>query len=195
MQFLKVLKRSSLILLPCILFGIDNIGTYGQTYPIAEEHLLEKIKNSKIQPIPNTKELLIKTSVIDLGLPIAKKDSFRRNKPQFIVPEDFIVDGKLVAKKGQVINLLERVKGDRQYVALSDAMMADYAKYARDNRNVVFLLTKGNVMEMQERYPEFYIYACLPQVAKILDIKKIPSIIYQYENELIVIERKWDKKK
>lgn len=147
MMFLTALKRSSLILLPTIVFGIDNMGTYGKTYDIAEEHLLEKIKSAKLKHIPNTKELLMKTSLIDLGLPIAKKDNVRKEKATFTVPADFVVDGKVIAKKGDVINVLERIKSYKQYIVCSDEMIKTYAEYAKHN-NVVFLISKGNVLEM-----------------------------------------------
>ena len=172
-------------------FAIENLGTYGKVYKIAEEDILQWIqKNAKLPKI-SQKEIqkkIEKASTIEVELPISKEDNVRYEKIIYEVPQDIVIDGKLIAKKGTKINVLEKIKLSKTYIVLADYMLPDFVDY-NQRTNAVYLITSGNISKLEKKYPDLVIYGALPQVIQALRVKKIPSVVYQYKDYLVIYEK------
>jgi len=172
-------------------FAIENLGTYGKVYEIAEEDILKWIKkNAKLPNLSKTEieEKLRKNAKIDINLSVAKEDKTRKEKIIYTVHKDIVVNGTVLAKAGTKINVLEKIRLSRTYIVLADYMLPDFVEYGK-NGNTVFLITKGNIYELDKKYPDLFIYGALPQVIRALRVRKIPSIVYQEDDKLVIYEK------
>ena len=186
-----------LILFASSSYALENLGTYGKTYSIAEEDLLEKVQKEAVLPRFSPKdfmELLKERSYFDFGLPNALRDRIREKRIIYTVPEDLVIGGRVIAKKGERINVLKRVHIPVTYIVLKDYQLPAFLKYAQKD-TVTFLVVKGNVYELQRKYPELRIYAGFPRVLKALGVKRVPSIVYQSGDKLVIIEKAWTGRK
>lgn len=186
-----------LVLLTALLIGIssyavENLGVYGKTYKIAEEDILKWIKENAKLPKISKKEIeekIKKAASVSIDIPVAKRDRVRQEKVIYEVPQDIVINGKLIAKKGTKINVLERIKLHRKYIILADYMLPKFAD--KSDVNTVFLLTSGNVKDAEEKYRDILIYGATKQILKSLKVEKVPSIVYQKGDSLVIEERAW----
>lgn len=171
-------------------FAIENLGTYGKVYKIAEEDILEWIKRNATVPKITKKvveEKIKKAASVSLNIPVAKRDKVREEEIIYVVPQDIVINGKLIAKKGTKINVLKRVKLHRKYIVLADYMLPKMINYA--DYNTVFLLTSGNVLDVERKYKDILVYGANEAILRALRIEKIPSIVYQHKDKLIILEK------
>jgi len=177
-------------------YALENLGTYGKTYSIAEEDLLEKIQREAVLPRfspQEIKELLRRKSYVNFHIPNALRDRVRKRRVIYTVPEDLVVDGRVIARKGEKINVLERLHIPVTYIVLKDYQLPAFVKYA-ERDTVTFLIVEGNVYELQRKYPEFRIYAGFPRILKVLGVERVPSIVYQSGDKLVVVEKAWTER-
>ena len=172
-------------------YALENLGTYGKVYQIEEEDIIEYIKKNAKLPKFSRKYIQQKiheAAQIDINLPVNKRDKVRYEKLVYIVPNDIVIEGKLIAKKGTKINVLEKVKLHNTYIILADYMLPYFLDWNKKT-NAVYLITQGNVFDLQKKYPNLRIYAGFPIVLSSLRVKSIPSIVYQYQDRLVILEK------
>jgi len=179
-------------------FALENLGVYGQIYRIEERSILEEIKKKASKQTISYKDIeraISKASTIDIELPVSKTLNVRKHKVIYTVPQDVYIGGRLIAKKGDRINVLKKVKLHRIYVVLNDYMIPQFLDFARRYPNTVFLIAKGNIYELDKKYKDHKFYGALPQVIKALRVRAVPSIVYQREDLLYVVEVPWSEGK
>jgi len=187
----------TVLLLTSNSLALENLGTFGKTYTIAEEDLLEKIQREAVLPHFTEKdieEIIRKRSYINLHLPNALRDRFREKKIIYTVPEDFVIDGEVIARKGEKINVLQRLKIPVTYIVLKDYQLPAFIDYAKKDL-VTFLIVEGNIYDLQKKYPDLRIYAGFPNVLRVLGVERVPSIVYQSGDRLIIFEKAWTGRK
>lgn len=175
-------------------FGLENLGVYGKVYPIEEKNILEEIQK-KLKRISfkdfDFEKLLRKSATMNIDLPVAKRLKTNYFSIIYAVPQDVYIEGKLIARKGERINVLKKIQLHRIYVVLNDYMIPGFTSFAKRYPNTVFLIAKGNVYDLNLRYPNLRIYGALPRIVKALRVKAVPSIVYQHEDKLVVVEVPW----
>lgn len=166
-----------------------NLGVHGQTYSIEEPDLQAEIESKAKNPVihQEANEKLRKSYTVDIYLPDVKEKSKRKKTFTYTVPEDLIIDGKVVAKQGQVINVLEKVKLTTKYLFLKDYQMPLFEKLAAKDRNIAAVVIHGDLLPLIERYPSHRIYMGNQQLMDKFDITGVPSMVYQ-EGASIIIE-------
>lgn len=187
------MKKIFLVLILFISFGygLENLGTYGKVYTIEEEDIIEYIKKNAKLPKFSKKEIenkIHKAAQIDLNLPVNKRDNIRHEKIIYTIPNDIVIEGKVIAKKGTKINVLDRIHLHNTYIVLADYMLPYFLDWNRNN-NVVYLITQGNIYDLQKKYPNLRIYAGFKLVLSSLKVKSIPSIVYQHQDKLVILEK------
>jgi hypothetical protein len=174
-------------------YALENLGTFGKTYPILEEDILEKIKREAIIPRFSSdyfEGILRRSLYVDYHVPNALRDRIREKKVVYTVPIDIVIDGKVIARKGERIDVLKRVKIPVTYIVVKDYQLPAFVDYAEKD-NVTYLVVQGNIYELEKKYPGLRIYAAVPKVLKVLGIERVPSIVYQSGDRLIIIEKAW----
>jgi len=179
-----------LLLSISLCFGLTNLGVFGKVYPIAEENILEKIRNYKIFEIKNLEKRIKEASEINLNLPYAKKLRIKEEEIVYTVPADIRIGDKIIAKKGERINVLEKVKLRKVYVFLEDKMLPQFLAFAK-RYPTTFLITRGNVYELQKKYPDLSIYIAFPIILERLGIERVPTLMYQSGRKLVRVELPW----
>ncbi|MDQ7082111.1 MAG: hypothetical protein Q9N34_03330 [Aquificota bacterium] len=173
-------------------FCIEHLGIYGRVYPIKEESILERLKSAKPLHI-RTEEIekkLLKAAEVNLGLPVAKALRISEDRLIFKAPRDLRVGSRVIVKKGEEVNVLEKITLSRIYVFLDDYMLKDFVSFAK-RYPVTFLITRGNVLSVRRRYPDLTIYMALPVIVERLKIKAVPTVVYQSGDRLIKVEVPW----
>jgi len=166
-----------------------NLGVHGQTYSIEEPDLQSEIEVKAKSPAVQQElnEKLRKSYMVDIYLPDVKGKSKRKKTFTYTVPEDLIIDGKTVAKKGQVINVLEKVKLTTKYLFLKDYQMPLFEKLTIKDRNIAAVVIHGDLLPLIEKYPNHRIYMGSRQLIDKFGITGVPSMVYQ-EGANIIIE-------
>lgn len=187
-------KAISIVLLfGLISFGyaLENLGTFGKVYQIEEEDIIEYIK--KNAKIPKFSKKYIQQKIhaaaqINLNLPVNKRDKVRYEELVYTVPKDIVIEGKVIAKKGTKINVLKKIKLHNTYIILADYMLPYFLDWDKKT-NAVYLITQGNILDLQKKYPNLRIYAGFPKVLSSLKVNSIPSIVYQHQDKLVILEK------
>ncbi|ACO04949.1 hypothetical protein PERMA_A0024 (plasmid) [Persephonella marina EX-H1] len=172
-------------------YSLENLGTFGKVYQIEEEDIIEYIKKNAKPPKFSREYIQRKihaAAQVDVNLPVNKRDNVRYEKIIYTVPNDIIIEGKLIAKKGTKINVLKEIKLHNTYVILADYMLPYFLDWNKKT-NAVYLITQGNILDLQKKYPDLRIYAGFPKVLSSLKVKSIPSIVYQYQDKLVILEK------
>ncbi|GER94910.1 hypothetical protein A45J_2676 [hot springs metagenome] len=104
------------------------------------------------------------------------------------MPEDLIIDGKVIAKKGQVINVLDKVKLTTKYLFLKDYQMPLFEKLVSKNRNIAAVIIQGDLLPLNEKYPNHRIYMGSRQLIDKFGITGVPSMVYQEGTSIVVEE-------
>ena len=173
-------------------FALEHLGVYGRVYPIREESILEKIKNGVLPRISKSdiEEKLRRATAINLSLPAAKALRVEEEEIIYTVPRDIKVGDTVIAKKGEKVNVLERIQLQRVYVFLDDYMIKDFLEFAK-KYPTTFLITKGDVYELRAKHPDLSIYMAIPLIVKRLNVKAVPTIVYQSGTKLVKVEIPW----
>ena len=173
-------------------FAVEHLGIYGRVYPIKEKSILERLRSAKPPHIhrEEIEKKLLKAAEVDLGLPAAKALRVYEDRLIFRAPRDLRVGGRLIVKKGSVVNVLEKITLNRVYVFLDDYMLKDFVSFA-EKYPTTFLITRGNVLEVRKRYPDLTIYMALPVMVEKLKIKAVPTVVYQSGDRLVKVEVPW----
>ncbi len=172
------------------LLVVLNLGVYGQTYSIEEPDLQAEIESKAKAFILQEEfdEKLRKSYYVDIYLPDVKEKSKRKMSFTYTVPEDLIIDGNVIAKKGTVINVLEKVKLTTKYLFLKDYQMPLFEKLTQKDRNIAAVIIKGDLISLLEKYPDHMIYMGDQQLIDKFNITGVPSLVYQDGTSIIVEE-------
>lgn len=187
-------KAISIFLLSSLInlgYAFENLGTYGKVYQIEEEDIIEHIKRNAKLPKFSRKYIQQKihaAAQININLPVNKRDKVRYEKLIYTVPNDIVIEGNLIAKEGTKIDILKKIKLHNTYIILADYMLPYFLDWNKKT-NAVYLITQGNVLDLQKKYPNLRIYAGFPKVLSSLKVKSIPSIVYQYQDKLVILEK------
>jgi conjugal transfer pilus assembly protein TraW len=167
-----------------------NLGVHGQTYSIEEPDLQAEIEAKAKSPAvqQEAEEKLRKSYIADIYLPDVKEKSKREKTFTYTVPEDLIIDGNLVAKKGQVVNILEKVKLTTKYLFLKDYQMPLFEQLSKKDRNIAAVVILGDLLPMIEKHPNHRIYMGSMQLVNKFGITGVPSMVYQEGTSIIVEE-------
>lgn len=194
-----LLKFTLLLTSLTIPIGAQDFGTYGNTYPIEEEDLIEYIK-ARIRSLDNQAldEIQSKLSKHYKGrfqrpkpidwLGRAEKHKILYFDPTIITKEDIKDEkGKVVIPKGTSYNPLEHTSLS-QDLLFFDGDQEEHIKWAKsfgDQTKWILINGKPLELEEQEKRPVFFDqYGIL---SKKLSIKAIPARISQ-EGKLLKIE-------
>lgn len=169
---------------------ILNLGVHGQTYSIEEPDLQAEIEAKAKSPTvqQEANEKLRKSYMVDIYLPDVKEKSKREKTFKYTVPEDLIIDGKVIARQGQVINVLEKVKLTTKYLFLKDYQMPLFEKLSAKDRNIAAVVIQGDLWPLISKYPDRRIYIGNWQLINKFGITGVPSMVYQGGMTIIVEE-------
>lgn len=172
------------------LFVIVNLGVHGSVYPVQEPDLLleieQKAKTPAVQSAIN--ESTRKSYVADIYLPDAKTSSKRTITMRYTVPEDLVIDGNVIARRGQVVDVLEKVKITTKYLFIKEQHIPLFLKLAKKDRNTVAVVIQGDLHPLIERYPEHRIYMGSSQLIDKFGLTAVPSLVYQEGRHIVVEE-------
>ena len=108
-------------MLGLIFYGIVSLGIYGNVYQIKEENILEKVKQKVVRY--DVEKRLSEFSKVNLSLPVNKKLEIVEEKLIYEVPKDVKIGDRFIARKGERINVLERIRLRKVYVFLEGDML------------------------------------------------------------------------
>ena len=170
--------------------AIHDLGTFGQTYKIAEQDALEKIKErvSRLDPkkVPNRKmmEKAVQTYRPDTPfLPRARADAVKLVDMTYTLPFD-IPDGKggILYPKGYTFNPLDYVNYEKTLVVINGDDMGQVAwfsqsDYAKDLKTML-LLTGGSYYDLGKKLDRPVFYANVDIIHR-FQLEAVPSIVHQ----------------
>ena len=174
---------------PC--FGsIHNLGTFGQTYPIAEQDALQEIKErvARLDPKKLLNRKMMKKALQNYQpdmpfLPRAHKDATRLVDMIYTLPFD-IPDGKggILYPKGYTFNPLDYVSYEKTLVVINgddpdQVLWFSGPNYSKNIRTML-LLTGGSYYELGKKLvrPVFYANA---DIIHRFQLEAVPSIVRQ----------------
>lgn len=186
---LIILLASMLMTSPC--FGsVHNLGTFGQTYRIAEQDALKEIKErvakvdwSKVFSRKRMEKAIQNYRPDTPFLPRAHKDAARLVDMTYTLPFD-IPDGKggILYPKGYTFNPLDYVHYEKTLVVINgddpgQVLWFSQSGYSK-NIGTMLLLTAGSYYELGKRLerPVFYANA---DIIRRFQLEAVPSIVHQ----------------
>jgi len=164
----------------------------GMTYPVKEQDIKTALKKNIDKVIRTARENAKKPLkyVVSYNLEKADKDRTFYLDPSYTIQEDIISpDGKIVAKKGTVINPAD-------YVPLGKYIIID----GRDEKQIQFalkekpkkiIIASGDPIELTRKYKTPFYFAT-DEVINGFAIKRTPSVIQQEGRYILVTEKKID---
>jgi conjugal transfer pilus assembly protein TraW len=191
-----------------ILFGIlaalpafsANFGTFGKTYPIAEQNSIEEMKEaarkvdwsryfSKSAFDRKLKEYRPKDNI---SLPLAQEKRIRQVDMTYTL--DFDVrdrEGTVVYPKGYSFNPLDYIAFRKTVVVINgkDPEQIEWfrtSKYANDPQ-AILLITEGVYYEVSEKVDQAVFFAT-EKIASRLQLQFVPSVAYQKGKMMEVVE-------
>jgi len=196
-----------LILLPTLaLTSIEakNLGVWGTLFPIAEQDLREIIyqrlhemeqngEMAKLREkfISRVKEHTLRPTPV-AGLTTTEKPQTFYYDPTYTLTQNIEDhEGKIIAKKGTVINPLDVVtlRGVLFFLNADDAKQIAWALAQGKKYNYVkYILVRGNIQEAGKRLNERIYFDQHRSLTKQLGIKHIPCIVKQEGKRLQIQE-------
>ena len=167
--------------------AIENLGVYGQVYEILEPDMMDVIKNER--PVITRERVMskIKKSLsVSYDIPYAKKEKIKIINFSYTVPHDIVINGNLVAKKGDVLNPLEKMTLNEKYLFIRGDQVDNFNELLKD-RTVKPVITKGNLDEIIKKYPDIRFYMASRSLLELFQVKEIPAIVYQPKGEKYII--------
>jgi len=179
-------------MLPIILIAmtLTNLGTHGQVYQILEPDMEEQTSATMEMPAFQDKvaEKLYDSFKVDIYIPDVKEKSKRSMSFKYEVPEDVIINGAIMAKKGDILNPLETVKIRSKYLFIKEHQMPLYFKMEKSDKNVTAVIVSGDLSALIEKYPGSKIYMGSRGLVEKFAITGVPSFVYQEGKTMIVEE-------
>lgn len=172
-----------------LLVMLLNLGTYGSTYPVVEPDMMTEIEQA--QRNISYEEMYKKARDsyrVDIYLPDVKKKTVRTLTFNYTVPEDLIIDGQVIAQKGQVINLLEKVNIRFRYLFIKDYQLPLYKKLRTKYHNLKAVLVQGDMIELEKKCPDCGLYLANQALIDKFQITGVPSLVYQDGAKIVVEE-------
>lgn len=179
--------------------AVKDLGTFAETYPIAEKDALEEIQEkakdidpqSLIDPVEAESKIL-NFKPETLSLPKATKDR------QFLVDMTYTLDidvpdkdGNIVYPAGYQFNPLERMTNPMTYIFIN-ANDKDQVNWFlnspyKNNLSYRLLITEGEYFDLSEQLGRPVYYA-LTKITERFQLEYLPSIVSQYEQFMKVTE-------
>ncbi|MEM3423145.1 MAG: hypothetical protein QXE51_01100 [Nitrososphaeria archaeon] len=174
------------------------IGKFGLTYPIAEkdayDEVLEKVYQKNLeQRFLSLRNKLTKHYTVNVpGIKKATRDKIKKVDLVYVLPFD-IKDhqGKIIYPAGYKFNPLDYVRFPYTLLFFDATSPVELDWIIRsgflERWDVIFVITKGDVLKTEESLGR-QIYGASTYITKYFSIDKVPSILYQENNYLIVKE-------
>ncbi len=171
------------------LLFLINLGVHGHTYTIEEPDLLAEIEQ-KAKTVDSSQfgERLRQSYYVNIYLPDAKRVIRRNREMKYTVPEDLIIDNNMVAKKGQVINVLERVRLTTRYLFIKEYQFPLFLKLWEKDRSIAAVIIQGDLLSLSEKYPGHRIYMGSRTLIDRFEISRVPSLVYQDRASMVIEE-------
>lgn len=171
----------------------QNIGQYGQVFPVVEEDIRQWIMK-RLHAMQDNGELLRHQKEIEqrvakhiirptpLQLPTTKKPKTFRIDPSVVVSNDvWTPEGVLLAKKGMTMNPFNHVTFSKTlfFFNADDAKQVTWArKHYSDYGQVKFILTSGDIREAAIRFGRIY-FDLNGLITSQLHVTHVPSVVNQ----------------
>ncbi len=179
---------------------VVNLGTFGKTYPIVEEDMLTMLQK-RLSKVDMSK-VFTKKKVIEAfhryehklssDLPTVKKGKVYKVNTVYTLNRN-IYDGRgnILYPKGYTFDPLNYITVLKTYVILdaSDKRQTKWfrkSKYYQSGMSEV-LITKGDVLSLENKWSMPIFYAS-KYILRRLDIKAVPSVVYEKNGGLYVKE-------
>lgn len=196
--FLIRVLISSVFILNSIfaVLNAKDLGTCGTVYPIAEEDIIQYLKNKIAYSGESWMKEFQKSTLEKMKTPkpvsgITKAQEYRTFSfdPSITLTQDVIDhEGQIIAKAGTRINPLDHVSLDYEMIFFDGDDPAQCA-FARENKSKKskWILIKGNPydLEIQENYPVYFDQQGV--LVQKFGIKKVPAKVSQ-EGSVLKIE-------
>ncbi|MDB2613579.1 hypothetical protein N9Y92_00280 [Chlamydiales bacterium] len=181
---------SFILALPFSLFSKD-LGKRGHTFPIKEEnlldHLREKIELSSENQIFMNETLDFSRYSSDLNVATETK-RFYFDPTVKLERDIFDHKGKIIAEKGVSFNPLSIVSLDKDLI-LFDGTDPHQLSWAIDHGDqYMLILTKGNPLELEERFNRSLFFDYSGEMVKKFGIKHLPVVVSQVGTQLQILE-------
>ncbi len=178
---------------------VKDLGTFAETYPIAEkdalEEIQEKVKDIDPQNVIDPVEAEAKVSNFKpetLSLPKATKAR------QFLVDMTYTLDidvpdkdGNIVYPAGYQLNPLDYMNNPMTYVFINgndkDQVNWFLNSPYKNNLSYRLLITEGEYFDLSEQLKRPVYYA-LSKITERFQLEYVPSIVSQYEQFMKVTE-------
>lgn len=173
------------------------VGTNGATYPIAEpdayEELMAKVKSTNWNKIiKDYKADVNKITKVSFSLGRAKEDRAFYIDPTYTLQFDIMDEnGKIIYPKGYSFNPLDYISFPYYLVFFDGTSITEVAWLKKqewlNNWNVVFILTKGDVVRAEKQLGRT-VFIATPQMIQKFKISKTPSILSAQNKQIVISE-------
>lgn len=174
----------------------EDLGTYGKLYDIKEPNMWYKIKDSfakvdmnKIQK--KLEEARKRALIVKNNIPYCSSNNYRTYKPLYTVPETIIFEGKVIAKKGDVVNPLEH-NHMKSPILIIDIDNPEHIKYKKEmekkyKNNILILAGKGDIGKYYQENNEL-VYKVPAVFTDKIKINCLPTLVKQDNDEFEINE-------
>lgn len=182
----------NLILMAPPLIEAKQFNTYGHTFPINEESLLDALQNApQVTPETYLKGLLAQASHpkgIKNPIPAIKERIYYID-PSYIAPEDIIgPNGAYIARKGETINPLNTIKLSSSLLFL-DGTKEEQIQWASEEKgSTKWVLVNGEPLKLENQLKRPIYVDLHGYYSSRFQIKHYPAIVKQEGKRLKVIE-------
>ena len=191
---------SLLILISTSLALAKDLGTFGETFPIAEENLAAVIEG-KLKHLSDTGQLETHQQIIQervknkamnpeavLGIRRATESKTRLYDPSITVPYDLKDhEGTVFHKKGTVVNPLRTRPLTKPLIFVNgeDKDQISWALQEKSrNESVKVILVAGSPFKLSEEHGLRFYFDQGGKITEKLGIKEVPTKVTQYEDKL-----------
>ncbi|MDI1473003.1 hypothetical protein QI155_10715 [Thermodesulfovibrio sp. 1176] len=175
----------------------EIIGTNGATYPIAEsdayEELMAKVKSTNWDRIvKDYKADIEKVTKVSFNLGRAKEDKTFYVNPTYTLQFDIMDEnGRIIYPKGYSFNPLDYISFPYYLVFFDGNSVTEIAWMKKqewfNNWNVMFILTKGDVIRAEKQLGRT-VFVATPQMIEKFKISKTPSLVSTQNKQLVISE-------
>jgi len=189
-----------------------SLGVVGPVYEVKEESVLVTIQN-RLKAMESTGELERRMEEArqrsirsveqpaPLGVPASDKAMVSYYDPTIQVSEDILGhDGKIVVKKGTIVNPLDQVSLN-SHLLFFDGASQDQLKYVlkrvREDTRIKPIMTGGKPLELMREWKQRLYYDQGGTLVSKLGIKHVPAIVTQEGKRLridIIPEAEYQEK-
>ena len=199
MSVRRVVGRSvSLVMIVCLcqsLAKAEEIGRFGQTYPIQEKDMLaaiyEKLAGLEQSGWLANKQKEMQEQALNSinhpaavnGLSIASKNNTFYFDPTIIVTENITdQDGRLIVPVGTLVNPIEKIPLTKSMLFFDgeDAKQVAWAKsWLEHEPRAVPILVNGSYIELSKQWQRTVYFDQNGSMTAKLNLKVVPSRVYQ----------------